>query len=112
MCSLRAIRVLSWRPVTPARHSRPAQALITDASQGGFQIVLAEAMDRLSRDQEDIAGLFKRMALGSVKIMTLSEGEVSQLHVGLRRGRGLVGRVPRTERCHASAVIDIWAEQI
>ena len=60
------------------------QALISDASQGRFQLVLAEAMDRLSRDQEDIAGLFKRMAFGNVKIMTLSEGEVGQLHIGLK----------------------------
>jgi site-specific DNA recombinase len=41
-------------------------------------------MDRLSRDQEDIAGLFKRMAYANVKIVTLSEGEVTHLHVGLK----------------------------
>jgi site-specific DNA recombinase len=60
------------------------QALITDATRGRFQFVLAEAMDRLSRDQEDIAGLFKRMAYSDVKIVTLSEGEVTHLHVGLK----------------------------
>ena len=60
------------------------QALLSDAVKGRFHVVLAEAMDRLSRDQEDIAGLFKRMAFGSVKIVTLSEGEVSHLHVGLK----------------------------
>jgi site-specific DNA recombinase len=60
------------------------QAMIADALRGRFQLVLAEAMDRLSRDQEDIAGLFKRMAYGDVKIVTLSEGEVTQLHVGLK----------------------------
>ena len=94
--------------VSGASLLRPGiQALITDAGQGRFQMVLAEAMDRLSRDQEDIAGLFKRLAFGSVKIITLSEGEVSQLHVGLKgtmnalflkdladkTRRGLVGRV-------------------
>ena len=41
-------------------------------------------MDRLSRDQEDIAGLFKRMQFAGVRIVTLSEGDVSQLHVGLK----------------------------
>ena len=41
-------------------------------------------MDRLSRDQEDIAGLFKRMAFGGVRIVTLSEGDVTHLHVGLK----------------------------
>jgi DNA invertase Pin-like site-specific DNA recombinase len=60
------------------------QALIADALAGRFQLVLAEAMDRLSRDQEDIAGLYKRMAYANVKIVTLSEGEVTHLHVGLK----------------------------
>ncbi|PWK61250.1 DNA invertase Pin-like site-specific DNA recombinase [Aminobacter sp. AP02] len=60
------------------------QALIADGLRGRFQIVLAEAMDRLSRDQEDIAGLYKRMAYGGVKIVTLSEGEITHLHVGLK----------------------------
>lgn len=60
------------------------QALIADAQRGRFQIVLAEAMNRLSRDQEDIAGVFKRMNYASVRIVTLSKGEVSHLHVGLK----------------------------
>jgi DNA invertase Pin-like site-specific DNA recombinase len=41
-------------------------------------------MDRISRDQEDIAGIFKRMSYADVKIVTLSEGEVTHLHVGLK----------------------------
>lgn len=60
------------------------QALIGDATRRRFQVVLAEAMDRLSRDQQDIAGLYKRMSYPDVKIVTLSEGEVSHLHVGLK----------------------------
>ena len=60
------------------------QALIADANRGRFNFVLAEAMDRLSRDQEDIAGLFKRMAYGDVKMVTLSEGEITHLHIGLK----------------------------
>ena len=60
------------------------QALISDATRGRFGYVLAEAMDRLSRDQEDIAGLYKRMTYSDVKIITLSEGEVTHLHVGLK----------------------------
>ena len=60
------------------------QELIQDATRGRFTVVLAEAMDRLSRDQEDIAGLFKRMAFAGVKIVTLSEGDLTHLHVGLK----------------------------
>ena len=33
------------------------QKLLEDARAGSFDIVLAEGLDRLSRDQEDIAGL-------------------------------------------------------
>jgi site-specific DNA recombinase len=60
------------------------QGLIMDAARGRFQLILAEAMDRLSRDQEDIAGLYKRMAYSDVRIVTLSEGEVGHLHIGLK----------------------------
>jgi hypothetical protein len=41
-------------------------------------------MDRLSLEQDDTAGLFKRMSYSDVKIFTLSEGEVSHQHVGLK----------------------------
>ncbi|MFD2250266.1 recombinase family protein [Pseudochelatococcus lubricantis] len=60
------------------------QALISDANRGRFDLILAEAMDRLSRDQEDIGGVFKRMTYSDVKFFTLSEGEITHLHVGLK----------------------------
>ena len=60
------------------------QAVLGDALRGRFEIVLAEALDRISRDQEDVAGVFKRMAFAGVKIITLSEGEIGHLHVGLK----------------------------
>ena len=73
------------RAISGASLLRPGiQELIQDAGRGRFEIVLAEAMDRLSRDQEDIAGLFKRMQFAGVRIVTLSEGDVSHLHVGLK----------------------------
>jgi len=60
------------------------QSLIQAALDGEFDIVLTEALDRLSRDQEDIAGIYKRMEFAGVKIITLSEGEISTLHIGLK----------------------------
>ena len=60
------------------------QMLLQDALAGKVQIVLAEALDRLSRDQEDIAGLYKRCQFAGVRLFTLSEGDVSELHIGLR----------------------------
>jgi DNA invertase Pin-like site-specific DNA recombinase len=73
------------RAVSGASLIRPGiQALLADALRGGFEVVLAEALDRISRDQEDVAGIFKRMAFAGVKIITLSEGEITHLHVGLK----------------------------
>ncbi len=60
------------------------QGLLIDALHGHFDIVLSEALDRISRDQEDVAGVFKRMEFAEVKIVTLSEGEITHLHVGLK----------------------------
>lgn len=47
-------------------------------------VVVAESLDRLSRDQEDIAAIFKRVRYAGAIIWTLSEGEVGELHIGLR----------------------------
>ncbi len=47
-------------------------------------MVLAEALDRLSRDQEDVAALFKQLRFAGVRLVTLAEGEISELHVGLK----------------------------
>ena len=59
------------------------QTLLQDATAGRFDLVLAEALDRISRDQADVATLFKRLKFAGVPIVTLSEGEISELHVGL-----------------------------
>jgi len=64
---------------------RPSiQNLLQEAQRGTFTAVLAEALDRLSRDQEDIAGVYKRLSFAGVQIITLSEGFVSDLHIGLK----------------------------
>ena len=60
------------------------QALLRDAQAGQFDMVLSEALDRVSRDQADIATLFKHLKFAGVPIVTLAEGEISELHVGLK----------------------------
>ena len=64
------------------------QQLIAGAGAFGFDVILSESLDRLSRDQEDIAGIYKRMAFAGVRIVTLSEGDVSELHIGLKGTMG------------------------
>ena len=78
-------QVYSDRAVSGASLMRPGiQMLMPDANRGVFDIVYAEALDRISRDQEDVAGFFKRMRFADVKIITLAEGEITELHVGLK----------------------------
>jgi site-specific DNA recombinase len=55
-----------------------------DALNQRFDVVLAEALDRFSRDQEDTAGLFKRLTFAGVNIVTLAEGDITHLHVCLK----------------------------
>ena len=91
-----------------ATHLRPGfQALQRAAMNGAFDIIVAQALDRLSRDQEHIAALHKRMGFHDVKIFTKAEGEINEMHIGLggtmsalflknlaqKTHRGLEGRV-------------------
>ena len=79
------VEIYSDRAVSGATLIRPGvQRLMQDAGRGGFNLVYAEALDRISRDQEDAAGFFKRMRFADVTIVTLAEGEISELHVGLK----------------------------
>ena len=60
------------------------QALLEDARRGLFEILVAEALDRVSRDQADVATLYKHLRFAGVTVVTLAEGEISDLHVGLK----------------------------
>ena len=96
------------RAISGASLLRPGyQSMLEDARAGRFDAVIAEALDRLSRDQEDVAALYKQLSFAGVKLITLAEGEISELHVGLKgtmnalflkdlaqkTHRGLAGRV-------------------
>jgi site-specific DNA recombinase len=102
------VEVFADEAMSGATHLRPDfQRMQQLAMSGGFDILVAESLDRLSRDQEHIAGLHKRMGYLGIKIFTKAEGEISELHIGLggtmsalflrqlaeKTHRGLEGRV-------------------
>jgi DNA invertase Pin-like site-specific DNA recombinase len=73
------------RAISGASALRPGyQRLLAHARAGQFDVVVAEALDRLSRDQEDVAALYKRLSFAGIRIVTLAEGEITELHVGLK----------------------------
>lgn len=79
----------SDQSISGATMMRPGlQELLKDANKGKFDIVLTEALDRMARDQEFVAAIYKRLSFENIKLVTLSEGLISELHVGLS---GLMG---------------------
>ena len=92
VCTERAVRE-NWalvatyadRGMSGASNLRPGyQKVLEGARKSEFDIVLVEALDRISRDQEHIASFFKLMSFAGVRIVTLAEGEITELHVGLK----------------------------
>ncbi|WP_170595723.1 recombinase family protein [Ruegeria arenilitoris] len=75
----------SDRGLSGASHLRPGyQRLLEDARRNVFDVVVAEGLDRISRDQEHIAAFFKQMRFQGIPIVTVAEGEISELHIGLK----------------------------
>ena len=77
------------------------QKLMRAAQNRTFDVALAEALDRFSRDQEGIAHLHKQLSFCNVKIVTIAEGEIGPLHVGLTGTMNaiyLIGLADKTRR--------------
>jgi DNA invertase Pin-like site-specific DNA recombinase len=71
--------------------------LLDQAKDRSFDVVVVEALDRLSRDMEDLAGIHKRLSFLGIEIRTVHEGVVNTVLVGLR---GLVGQLFREDNAH------------
>lgn len=64
--------------------ARPGFAELSEAlASKAFDIVLAESLDRISRDQEHIAGFYKAARYAEVEIHTIGRGKVDALTLGL-----------------------------
>ena len=71
--------------ISGATTLRPGyQDLLRDARAKRFDIVVAESLDRFSRDQEHIAAFFKHMTFAGISMVTVAEGTITELHVGLK----------------------------
>jgi site-specific DNA recombinase len=69
-------------------------ALMERAKANEFDVVIVEALDRLSRDMEDLAAIHKRLTYRGIEIRAVHEGTVNTVLVGLR---GLVGQLYRED---------------
>ena len=72
------------RAISGTVRDRPGlQECLGAIESGKAQILLAESLDRISRDQEDLAAIYKRVRYHGAKIITLSEGEIGSIHIGM-----------------------------
>jgi DNA invertase Pin-like site-specific DNA recombinase len=72
-------------------------SLLQDAQGKKFDVIVVEALDRLSRDMEDLAGIHKRLSFLGIELRAVHEGTANTLMVGLR---GLVGQLMREDNVH------------
>ncbi len=64
-------------------HRPGLQAMLAAVGAGGIDVVFADAMDRISRSQADIASLYERLRFRGIRIVTRKEGEIGALHIGM-----------------------------
>ena len=103
-----AVQNYSDEAISGTSLQRPGyQSLIEDAQNGHFDVVVAEGLDRISRDQEHISGFYKKMKYLGIRIVTVAQNEVSEMHIGFngvlsamflkdlaaKTHRGLEGRI-------------------
>ena len=64
---------------------RPAiMALLRAAAYRDFEFVLIEDLSRVSRDQADVATIYKRLLYHGVLMWSVTEGPINELHIGLK----------------------------
>ena len=79
------VEVYADAALSGASTFRPGyQKLLQDASAGAIDVVVAESLDRLSRDLADVATLFKHLSYMGIPLWTVAEGQITELHVGLK----------------------------
>ena len=102
------------------RNRPQMQALLDAGKRGKFDYVVAEALDRVSRDQEDIAAIYKRLRHSDVRLLTLLKARSANCMSGLKgtmnalflkdlaqkTRRGQRGRV-EAGKCQAVTATDI-----
>lgn len=82
--------------------ARPGlQRLLDDVRAGQIDIVVAESLDRLARDAEDVSWIGKKLRFDRVELHTMSEGHIDEVKLavaGLLGALFLKGLIEKTRR--------------
>lgn len=77
--------VFSDFAISGAVRDRPGlNALVEHIRDGHAQMVMAESLDRISRNLGDMHHLFERLKFAGASIFTLSEGPINALQIGFK----------------------------
>jgi site-specific DNA recombinase len=80
---------LADRAISGASLLRPdIQKLLAGIRNSEFDIILTESIDRLSRSLEDCAHIYKRASHKKIRMVTIAEGEISEMHIGMKGTMG------------------------
>ena len=71
--------------------------LLSAAREKNFDVVLTEALDCLSRDQEDLAGIWKRLNFLGIELRAIHEGTADSIQIAIR---GLMGSLFLMDLAH------------
>lgn len=74
---------------------RPGLArIMREAEAGSFDVLIAEAPDRISRDMADLAGLHKSLEFRGIEINCVNGGRMDTVQIGMH---GVIGQMQREE---------------
>jgi site-specific DNA recombinase len=80
---------LADRAISGASLLRPdIQKLLTGIRNREFDVILTESVDRLSRSLEDCAHIYRRASHKKIRMVTIAEGEISEMHIGMKGTMG------------------------
>lgn len=106
LCRTKAARE-GWQVVAEFHdHGKSAASMIgrdavaemmAQAKAGAFDILIVESLDRLSRDQEDTAHIFKRLTFAGIQLVAVHEGRADSIQVGIR---GIVSALFLSDLAH------------
>ncbi|NBJ13247.1 recombinase family protein, partial [Microvirga sp. SYSU G3D207] len=68
--------------------------MLAQANSGAFDVIVVEALDRLSRDMADLATIHKQLKFKGIELRAVHDGRADTVLIGLR---GLVGQLFRED---------------
>lgn len=68
--------------------------IMQQAESGGFDVLMSEAPDRISRDMADLAGLHKSLEFRGIGIECVNGGRMDTVQIGMH---GVIGQMQREE---------------